>query len=259
MFGSIQIENKRKWLSLFIDWENDIFGVPINEINDIKKIWLKIIEYIQTSKQNDSLKSTISESAILFESGEATSNQNQHHHSYTDQFLHIIHARNSHDQKESKSMSLSRITAKNYKRNLVTIERTKSISNDFLNTANRFNDNDDPFECNNNENNGDKLLSASAIKNSTPCFGISKLDKEDMILVRDYLTKSFKNPNHPLGVLNAKISFCFYTSYGCWKVKPIAILSTQAMKEWECISKRIYDIVRRLFPTLPLEYGNLDE
>lgn len=91
-----------------------------------------------------------------------------------------------------------------------------------------------------------------------PCFGDGPLDRQKLGLLKSYLSDAFKDPNHPFGVLNSKISFCFYTSYGCWKVKPTSILSVQAMREWEVISKRIYSIVRRLFPALPLEADNVD-
>lgn len=91
-----------------------------------------------------------------------------------------------------------------------------------------------------------------------PDFGITKLDKQDLELVKDYLTKAFRDSNHPFGVLNSRISFCFYTSYGCWKVKPKSIVLPQAMKEWQHISQCIYRIVRKLFPALPIDSDYCD-
>lgn len=91
-----------------------------------------------------------------------------------------------------------------------------------------------------------------------PCFGITQLEQQDLISIKDYLMDAFKDQHHPLGVLNSKISSCFYTSYGCWKVKPTSILSSQAMKEWEMISKRIYCFIRKLFPALPFETDHCD-
>lgn len=91
-----------------------------------------------------------------------------------------------------------------------------------------------------------------------PCFGMTQLEASDLVSIKDYLTEAFKDQHHPLGVLNSKISFCFYTSYGCWKVKPTSILSSQAMREWEMISKRIYSYIRKLFPALPAESDNCD-
>lgn len=251
-FGQSHIENKYKWLQLFSDWEQEVFGAPINEINDTNVIWQKVSAYIRKAKNNEILKSTISQSAILFERGQAS--RNQHHHSHTDQFLNVMQSTNNYDRQVSKSLSLSRITGSQYRRNLLAIERHKSISNEFLNCT-YFHD--DQVVSNNNDD--DEKILSTPLHNTMPCFGVTKLDKEDLLLIRDFLAKAFKNQYHPLGLLNAKISFCFYTSYGCWKVKPIAILSTQAMKEWESISKRIYDIIRRLYPTLPSEYGTLDE
>lgn len=92
-----------------------------------------------------------------------------------------------------------------------------------------------------------------------PCFAIANFDKHDLYELKRYLKDAFKDEsNHPFGMLNSKVSYCFYTSYGCWKVKPTSILSSQAMQEWECITKRIYGIVRMLFPALPVEADNID-
>lgn len=269
--GQPQIDSQSKWSALFTNWEYDVFGASMNEITDTRKLWIKISEYTDTIKQTEVLKSTIATSAILYKSGDGiagsstTTNKMYQDTSHANHFLHDNTSTNQHDFHVSKSLSLSRITGKNYKRNLLAVERTKSISNEFLNNAANFShltENDEKSDANDSNSNSDKtdrLDISTALKSPIPCFGITKLDANDLRLVRDYLTKAFKNPYHPLGILNAKISYCFYTSYGCWKVKPIAILSTHAMHEWECISIRIYTILRKLFPTLPLEYGTLDE
>lgn len=214
---------------------------------------------MRTVKQNEWLRATISSSdGLIDRNADASSSSNR----FDDRYLNGLLAppRSSHaDRNIPKSFSLSRITGANYKRNILAIERHKSISNEVLvNSTNYFAHDDMTLECNNNDRLS-SLMAKSGSKTAAPCFGITKLDKEDMILVRDYLAKAFKSNHHPLGVLNAKISYCFYTSYGCWKVKPIAMLATQAMNEWENISKRIYDVVRRLFPTLPSDCGILDE
>lgn len=228
-----------------------------DDIVDNKKIWNKINIFIRTIKQNEWLKSTLSSTGgLLDHSGVPMPTSYE-----LDERTGILGtSRSSHNDKSiPKSYSLSRITGSNYKRNILAIERHKSISNEVLVNSTSYFPNDD-LECNNNNKGIDRMSSLLVGgKTSAPCFGISKLDKEDMILVRDYLSKAFKSHHHPLGVLNAKVSYCFYTSYGCWKVKPIAMLAIQAMNEWENISKRIYDIVRKLFPTLPSEYGMLDE
>lgn len=250
-------EFENKWHSLFKDWEQDVFGMATDDIVDNKKIWNKINAFIRTTKQNEWLKATMASTGGLLDH---TSQPAPTSYELDERNGLLGTSRSSHNDKNiPKSYSLSRITGANYKRNILAIERHKSISNEVLVNSTSYFPHDD-LECNNNNNSIDRMGSLLVSgKTAAPCFGISKLDKEDMILVRDYLSKAFKSHQHPLGVLNAKISYCFYTSYGCWKVKPIAMLATQAMNEWENISKRIYDIVRKLFPTLPSEYGILDE
>lgn len=265
--GTVVIDNK--WNALFKDWEHDVFGKAADEMVDNKKIWHKIGSYMRMIKQNEWLKATISSSDGLITSNgvdtlPSSSGVDDHR---LNGLLAPLRASAYADRDMPKSFSLGRISGANYKRNILSIERHKSISNEVLFNAVQE---DSAMECNNNNNNSSSnsnrnndrmgsLRMTQSSKITAPCFGITKLDKDDLILVRDYLSKAFKNSQHPLGILNAKISYCFYTSYGCWKVKPIAMLATQAMHEWENISKRIYDIVRKLFPTLPAEYGVLDE
>lgn len=268
-------------MSLFSDWEHEVFGSLIVDVNDIRKLWNKITEHIQSAKQLDSLKSTISTSALIYESDAFMSRQQPHliANNNANNLFHTMQTTshpNQYDYQVSKSASLSHITGKKYKRNLLAVERHKSISNEILNTATAFMQNNlqQPNECNNNSDGksiSDQCTDSIPIgnvadnsnlfifQNQMPYFGITKFDSNDYRLVRDYLTKAFKNQYHPLGVLNTKVSYCFYTSYGCWKVKPISIISTHAMREWESISKRIYDIVRFMFPKLPPEYCLLDE
>lgn len=257
--GVVAIENK--WGALFKDWEHDVFGKAADEIADNKKIWHKIGAYMRTVKHSEWLKATIASSDGLIDlNGDTFPVSSALDDHRLNGLLAPMHRRGSYaDRHMPKSLSLGRINGANYKRNILSIERHKSISNDVLfNSVNHFTFDDMPIECNNNERTG-SLRMPTGHKTITPCFGISTLDKDDLVLVRDYLAKAFKSNHHPLGVLNAKISYCFYTSYGCWKVKPIAMLAAQAMKEWEAISKRIYEVVRRLFPTLPAECGIIDE
>lgn len=84
-----------------------------------------------------------------------------------------------------------------------------------------------------------------------PSFGIQTLEATDLKEIQDYLKEAFRDQNHPLHLLNKRISTCFYTGYGCWKMKPTPILAKQALKEWESISRGVYRIVRMLFPALP--------
>ncbi|XP_055309142.1 alsin homolog [Sitodiplosis mosellana] len=266
--GEHQIDSKSKWSALFTNWEHDVFGASMSEINDTKELWIKISDYSDTVKQTEVLKSTISTSAILYKSGgggggSSLSNKIYQESSQTNHFL-LDTTSSQNDYHVSKSLSLSRITGKNYKRNLLAVERPKSLSNEFLNNAVNFSSDvgvksEEAAKGSSGAIKNDRLELSTALKSPIPCFGISKLDANDLRLIRDYLTKAFKNQYHPLGILNSKVSYCFYTSYGCWKVKPISVLSTHAMHEWESISRRIYIILRKLFPTLPQEYGTLDD
>lgn len=256
--GDHQIDSQSKWSALFSNWEHDVFGASMSDINDTKELWIKINDYTDIVKQTEVLKSTISTSAILYKGSGATNQSNKIYQESSQTLLDT----SQNDFHVSKSVSLSRITGKNYKRNLLAVERPKSLSNEFLNNAVNFSS-DIGTKVDVAKGSGaiknDRLELSTAFKSPVPCFGISKLDANDLRLMRDYLTKAFKNQYHPLGILNSKVSYCFYTSYGCWKVKPTSILSTHAMHDWESISRRIYIILRELFPTLPQEYGTLDE
>lgn len=208
---------------------------------------------MRQTKQTDQLKSIISSSEEIFYDESRTQLNDS---IFNESLTNIPTA----DDAKSITRSLSRATGANYRRNILSIERIKSVSNEALTNPSNYCvpvDSLTDVECNNNEHLNRTLPSPK--HHVVPCFGTTKLEKDDLILIRDYLTKAFKSQNHPLGILNTKISYCFYTSYGCWKVKPLAILSTHAMQEWESISTRIYNIVRRMFPILPENCGNLDE
>lgn len=101
------------------------------------------------------------------------------------------------------------------------------------------------------ENNSKKL-------EIVPSFGIKTLDATDLKEIQDYLANAFRDENHPLYLLNKRISSCFYTGYGIWKMKPSPILAKQALKEWESISRGVYRIVRMLFPALPENACTID-
>lgn len=271
-----------KWESLFLNWEHDVFDCTIIEITDTKILWRKIIKYIDSVKQIESLKSTIATSEMIYKSDNNEANKisiggggggdgGGHHATIMaaqNKPLFLYESQQKSNTTVPKSMSLSRITGRNYKHNLFSsIERNKSISNEFLNNA-IINANGDgvgvgvdvdvDFDGVNETQEFTTTLSTTPFT-CVPHFGITKLDSKDLRMLRDYLMHAFKNPYHPLGILNSRISECFYTSYGCWKVKPISIISKHAMQEWESISQRIYEILRCLFPTLPLDYGTLDE
>lgn len=221
---------------------------------------------MRQEQQIEVLKKAIAKSNKIYE--EMSSNASKVHHRHqrqnSDVHLSALRSYKEHgNQIVGKSVSLSRLTGKNYKRNLVAIDRTKSISNEFINgTVNFVADTISLIECNNNADDpfGDERQPSSSFNHlDMPCFGMAKLDANDLRLIRDYLSKAFKSQYHPLGILNARISNCFYTSYGCWKVKPIAIVAAHAMRDWDSLSRRIYEFVRKMFPTLPQDYSHLDE
>lgn len=257
------IDCQTKWVSLFADWEIDVFGSAMHEITDTKKLWRKIIKYIDNAKQIELLKSTITTSEMIYKSDNNNeANRIGQHRSTKSKPFSYESSPTKNTAAVPKSMSLSRITGRNYKQNLISsIERNKSISNEFLNNAMDYPPSSQLI--NGNADQSDESIPFTTLSaapfTSVPHFGITKLDAKDLRMLRDYLVHAFKNQYHPLGILNARISYCFYTSYGCWKVKPISILSKHAMQEWESISQRIYEILRRLFPTLPLGNGTLDE
>lgn len=69
--------------------------------------------------------------------------------------------------------------------------------------------------------------------------------------LKEYFQASILNEHHPFSSLVSNIRKSFCASYGNWKCKPTSILSKIAMSEWISIIKRIYNILRLLFPGLP--------
>lgn len=92
-----------------------------------------------------------------------------------------------------------------------------------------------------------------------PQFGMADLNDRDLAAIKEYLRAAFGYHFHPFKHLNERISHCFYRSYGCWKIKPTALLAQQAMREWESISQRVYKFIRRLFPALPEDHAIVGE
>lgn len=90
-----------------------------------------------------------------------------------------------------------------------------------------------------------------------PSFVNSTFDTlESIDELKEYFQTSIENDQHPLSslVVNIRRSFC--ASYGNWKCKPTSILSKIAMAEWISIIKRIYNVLRLLFPGLPAVGGD---
>lgn len=77
--------------------------------------------------------------------------------------------------------------------------------------------------------------------------------------LRSYLETSIDDTDHPFFILINEVRRAFCTSYGSWRSKPTSILSKIAMGEWISLMKRIYNIFRLLFPSLPsIESSNND-
>lgn len=86
-----------------------------------------------------------------------------------------------------------------------------------------------------------------------PSFVNSTFDTVETIEeLKEYFQASILNEHHPLSSLVSNVRRSFCASYGNWKCKPTSILSKIAMDEWISIIKRIYNILRLLFPHLPM-------
>jgi amyotrophic lateral sclerosis 2 protein len=85
-----------------------------------------------------------------------------------------------------------------------------------------------------------------------PPFVNSTFDTVESIAeLKEYIEGSIVDEHHPLSCLVMNIRKSFSASYGNWKCKPTSILSKIAMGEWISIIKRIYGVLRLLFPGLP--------
>lgn len=267
-----------KWRSLFHDWECSVFG-STNGLNN-KQIWNKIAIYITNSKRKEKLKteefshenmsmydgrrgsndkfdrSSLKSNNSVYSQYSLRSNRELHTklQNFNEKIDHIKEKTNSlkkekmmNQQETCSNKEVLYDNLRNESNLLEVFKFKKDASQNLLHQIAQ----DFTTETEKRRKSGGSL-------DYIPCFGITQLEQQDLVSIRDYLTEAFKDQHHPLGVLNSKISFCFYTSYGCWKVKPTSILSSQAMKEWEMISKRIYGFIRKLFPALPTESDNCD-
>lgn len=97
--------------------------------------------------------------------------------------------------------------------------------------------------------NGEKKL-YNALNNLDiiPPFGREKLDMITYQEVRNYLSKAFESNFHPLGSLLTDLSEAYSTTYS-GRAHPL--LLSHAITELHYICKRLYEIVRFLFPALP--------
>lgn len=85
-----------------------------------------------------------------------------------------------------------------------------------------------------------------------PSFVNSTFDTAESIEeLKIYFEASIADEHHPLCTLVSNIRKSFSASYGNWKCKPTSILSKIAMGEWISVIKRVYGLLRLLFPGLP--------
>lgn len=287
----LSTDYNRKWKSLFQDWEYDVFGGVHNQL-DHKQIWNKFAVFLTNSKRREKLKSDSSShaAAVVQARDHQIVYNNLNNLSYSD----AVMDKSERISMKSNTLSVTSQYTKHNANYLIPSKINEFIkeANEFnaniagtltqqnINTTNeRLYDNlrndqtslselfsnrkDELLEGVSNES--DVMVEDKNHRNSKkrsldfiPTFAIANLSKYDLCELRRYLKDSFKDLNHPFGLLNNSVSHCFYTSYGCWKVKTTSILSHQAMQEWECLSKRIYGIVRRMFPALPIEAEYID-
>lgn len=152
----------------------------------------------------------------------------------------------SFSQRSTLELDFERVFAKNQ----------KSISSEMLNNSTK-NLNEEIKNSLSSSNIGDFVYRNKSWESlNVPSFGIKKFDEDDLVSIKEYLLKAFKNSNHPLGVLIQRISECFSAFY--WmNTNPSTlyykIISTQALEELESISRRIFEIIRKLFPAIPKE------
>lgn len=275
LFGKLAVDNDRKWSGLFNDWQQQLFGMNILNTDhsslDHKVIWSKIAIFINTTKSKEKLKSddfmTKHFNSIFESLSRKTSNEKL---SESTHFLDDnISVRSQQIQGNSFNFS------NNLKASASQLSLDEKLTNQSpgqLMDLNLFSKKLDVLVTNQISNKlipkGNEIISSSMQKTPkllhphlefVPNFGIRRCEtNEEFNLIRLYLHDAFKNVNHPLGVLSNKISHCFYSSYGCWKIKPTTILYSHAMKEWESITKRVYLIVLKMFPGLPLESELID-
>ncbi|XP_036346682.1 alsin homolog isoform X2 [Rhagoletis pomonella] len=288
--GSFVVDNSRKWRSLFDNFEEEVLGSASNNnkksddsVNATNTLWNRISVYMHSERERErtleqqdtayhssrsyfaknislgfsnsfdklSLKSTNSllttaKSSILDLSSSLTESRRSHSQETlydadvndfdnvwgTQSFTHY----NSDEHNSISGLFIAPIN------NWLTDANTSSLRSSFdsiINISESFNNN--------------SFTSQNELE-IVPSFGITSLTEQDVSAIKDYLQQVFKDRYHPLHLLNQRIANCFYTSYGCWKVKPTPILAKQAIREWESISKRVYRFVQKMFPALPDDY-----
>ncbi|XP_063216090.1 alsin isoform X2 [Bacillus rossius redtenbacheri] len=83
-----------------------------------------------------------------------------------------------------------------------------------------------------------------------PQFGKDSIDRDSYNELRKYLLKAFESAHHPLGQLLTELTAAYTATYGGVRVHPL--LLSHAVAELRSITVRVYEVVRLLFPALPL-------
>lgn len=259
----------RKWQSLFGDWEFDVFGGTSAAMTHAQ-LWQKFAVFQVNAKHRANLHMEDHSFAVddwAHELPDTTRNQSRSDAISIDRIS--LSSRLSQRSSGSKTAHLSEVSADgcaapDNKQDQAMYDSNLRTEAPPLLTEMFRGDKRDAAEKLLNEQQRNGSEDSSSLRNSAaksvfvPSFGVSPLDRSDLEALKTYLVDSFRTEEHPFGALNARISFCFYTSYGCWKVKPNAILSMQAMHEWEAICRKIYVWVRRMFPALPIDGGDIE-
>ncbi|XP_075155254.1 amyotrophic lateral sclerosis 2 [Haematobia irritans] len=285
-FGSHIVNNSEKWCSLFKDFENEIFEDLAKATTNTSKaitfaLWNRIISFI--TKQHEIENEKMTEFDIMNSSTPpSTSNTCRRDWSVTSfdvDKLSLNSSTFSYDQKSelNKSLSHSDDTLLNGLE-FYNLDLLSTFGNKFKRLNNEDTSNNSTFpnliaimeNCSTtidsfNDSalsNCDMLDDCTSLQSEMeliPPFGLSELTEEDLVAIKAYLKDAFRYRYHPLKHLNDRITYAFYRSYGCWKIKPTPLLAKQAMREWESISQRMYKFIRRLFPALPEEYCVIGE
>ncbi|KAI8127457.1 hypothetical protein FF38_03855 [Lucilia cuprina] len=288
-FGSNIIDNSRKWCSLFDDFENELFGDLANATPNTKPLifalWNRVIAFISKQQELENEKLIPRELDIT---NISTANVSSHNNNKKG-FLPLQNISKDFD-KLSLNSSLLNFEKPELSRNhshsedtlngldfssfdlLSTFNKLTNLSSDDSGGSHTYSTLMDVMEnCNNitldsfndsalsNSVPNDDCISLQTEMDLIPQFGMSDLNDQELIAIKEYLRDAFRYRYHPFKHLNERITHCFYRSYGCWKIKPTPLLAQQAMREWESISQRVYKFIRRLFPALPEEYSVVGE
>ncbi|XP_055854905.1 alsin homolog [Episyrphus balteatus] len=269
--GELVVDNSRKWRNLFDNFEEQIFGSN-DSTSSTKLLWNRIAVFMTNQKNREKNKDleNIPSSTHYF-----AKNISMGYSSSLDKIS--LKSMNSLLVPPSAKASYLDLTSDESQPKKSYSQETLNDSWDGLQYDISFNEDNllsssflnaqlecwatDSLTSTSTRSSIDSTTIHSTLSNGlefVPSFGVTSLTDDDVTAIKEYLGQAFKDPHHPLHLLNQKIANCFCTSYGSWKVKPTPILAKQAMQEWESFSKRVYNFVRRLFPALPEDFCSTD-